>query len=120
MSDDLEALMRRAIKSGLLRFSLHENWIAERKTDGWAASYMHVESNMIFYVSDKDPIEAFKKAIKTGEAEVKRLRESRRSQAPMEAAVKKIQRSNKADIDELDEERERQKRKRRRERDELI
>lgn len=120
MSDELETMMRRAIKSGLLRFSLHENWINQKRAGGWAASYMHVESNMIFYVDDNDPIEAFKKAIKTGEAEVKRLREARRAQAPMNEAVKKIHRANKASIEEAEEDRERQRRKRQRDRDELI
>lgn len=122
MSDELETLLRRAIRGGLLRVSLHENWDDPRnpRRPKWAASYMHTESNLIFYVDADDPIEAFKKAIKTGEAEAKRGRDSKTAQKPYDREVKQIQRENRANIAEIEEDRERQIRKRRRDADSFI
>lgn len=62
MSDDLEALFRRAIRNGLLNVSLNKDW------DGpnWTAGYRNTDNLTIRTVHHADPIEALRTAMRRG------------------------------------------------------
>lgn len=116
MSDNLDFLLRKALRSGLLRISLHRNWDDGKAPNRpeWAASYLHVESNIIHYVDDHDPIDALMKAIRYGESDAKRRRAERGVIEDYDAKTTKVIRSNRKKVEaaELDKDRAVARRKR--------
>lgn len=119
---DLEFLLRKAVKSGLNYLSLSPNH-TNPKDGPWVGCYRHVETNICQYITADDPVEAVEKAIRAGEADVKRQRAFRtETLEPMRENIDKIQKKNIASVRAREEEKEAEKAKvrKRREADDLI
>lgn len=98
MSDNLDFLIRKAIKSGLNYLSLSPNHSNPRDAK-WVGCYRHVENANCNYVTDDDPVEAIAKAIRQGESECKRMRAHRTEVLePMRDHIEKIQKKNIASV----------------------
>lgn len=96
--DNLDFLLRKAIRSGLNYLSLSPNH-TNPKDGAWVGCYRHIETNLCQYITADDPVEALAKAIRVGEADVKRQRKFREETLePLREHTEKIQRKNIASV----------------------
>ena len=80
MAVDLETELRSAVKNGFLHFSLSRVW----KGDVWECSYKVTDTVTTHYVRDPDPVEALRKALRSGTREVKALPPKRETKRQIE------------------------------------
>lgn len=66
---DLESEIRHAVKNGFLGANLFREWDGAK----WTCTYRTTESTTVHEVSDADPIEALRKALRSGVRESKSL-----------------------------------------------
>jgi hypothetical protein len=116
---DLDFLLRKAVRSGLNYLSLSPNH-SNPKGDKWCAAYRHTENANCKYVEDDDPCEAIRKAIEAGEREARQSRMVRQTHDEHEAVVKAIQKKNIASVARKEEEKAQSRARRRRDMEDLL
>jgi hypothetical protein len=94
VSDNIDFLLRKAIRSGLNYLSLSPN-DANPNAGKWTSAYRHVDNSNCQYVDDDDPLEALAKAIRAGEREAKARREHAENVTiPLAEHTEKVRRKN--------------------------
>lgn len=62
-ADPLEALIRKAVRSGFLSLTLNKDWNGEEK---WHCSYRNTDNTNVQNFRNPDPVEAMKMALRAG------------------------------------------------------
>ena len=68
MATDLEAELKSAVRNGFLHLNLSRSWNGKV----WITTYRTTESTTIHEVTDPDPVESMKKALRAGGREAKK------------------------------------------------